>query len=135
MLAKGNVSSLKIAGGLAMCMGTMRARAQIAACESSLDARGSLAVMGSGAGQELQTPEQMPLASEQHCQGHEASEATADQLYSRRCKLHEDLNIKRAELDAVLTSLEGMQQPASSSHINIYSDLLFQVPTCHLHAC
>jgi uncharacterized protein YoxC len=71
--------------------------------------------------------QQPPLTLEELRQQSKVVYAAADQVYSKWSQLSEDVRSKERELDAVLASMQGVQQPALSSSIKIYSDLLLQV--------
>ena len=81
----------------------------------------------SDAAQGVPTSQQPPLTLEELRQQSKTVYAAADEVYSKWSQLSEDVRSKQRELDAVLASMQGVQQPALSSSIKMYRDLLLQV--------
>jgi hypothetical protein len=127
LLCQGDVDSLRSAQYVAKGIGVTQAREQASTPASIPDRVGSSSHRYPGVAQGLQVPQPPPLTSEQLRQQTKAVYAEADQVYSKWSQLCEDVRSKRRELDAVLASRQGVQQPAVSSSITSYEDLLLQV--------
>jgi hypothetical protein len=121
LLSKGDTRSLKIAKSVTKCMAVQQAKAQIAAHQSMADRCDSLPLTGTDAGQGVQTRPQPPCVTVQ-CQQDEAG-----QLWCKLIRLRGEVDSKEAELAAMIASLEGIQQPIPSCHLNCYGELLLQV--------
>jgi hypothetical protein len=125
LFCQGDVESLRSARDCAILIGHHQAREQRSTPASTPDPIGRFAC--SDAAQGVPTSQQPPLTLEELRQQSNVVYAAADQVYSKWSQLSEDVRSKERELDAVLASMQGVQQPALSSSIKIYSDLLLQV--------
>jgi hypothetical protein len=124
LLSSGDVDSLKAAQGFTKCIALFRAQAQRAAQQSLANRTGCCSAIGTGAAQGVQRSQQSLLSAEAQS---EVLETEADQLYSKLRMLRRNVDSNKADLAALLASMEATQQPACSSQLSAYSDLLLQV--------